>query len=33
MARPLKGQVLLSSSYGYVNGCKLAMLSANKVLF
>lgn len=29
MARPLKGQVLLSWDPGYVNGCKLAMLSAN----
>lgn len=29
MARPLKGQVLLSWDPGYLNGCKLAMLSAS----
>lgn len=29
MARPLKGQVLLSWDPGYRNGCKLAMLSEN----
>lgn len=32
MARPLKGQVLLSWDPGYVNGCKLAVLSKEGAL-
>lgn len=33
MARPLKGQVMLSWDPGYVNGCKLAVLGAAGELF